>query len=267
VPTAIITGASLGLGLAIAHELAAKKYDLLLVARGREGLETAAAALRARGVAVQICAADLTSAEGLDTVAARIAATPDVAVLVNNAGFGNYGRTWELDPQGSEGEIDLNIRALVRLTRAALPAMVRAKRGTIVNIASTAGMQPVPYFAVYGATKAFVVSYSEAVNAELTGSGLPGVKVMALCPGPMETGFQARSGSTKSTYGFLPWETVEGVAARAAAEVGKGSGVVVTSWLNAALVFFNRFTPRKMLSAVTEKVFRPKTAAQSKAAV
>jgi uncharacterized protein len=255
--TAIITGASGGLGFHIAEEMARRRYDLLLIARGEDGLRAAAEKLRVHGTRLDICAADLTSREGLARAVSAIGGCAAPEVLVNNAGFGNYGRFWELALEDGEGEIDLNIAALVHLTRAVLPRMVGAGKGTVINVASTAGFQPVPYMSVYGATKAFVISFSEGVMAELGGSGVRGVNVVALCPGPMETGFQSRAGASKSTYGMLPWETAEDVARKAGAIIGRGKGVHITHWLNMLMVFTYRFSPRWMVAAIGERIFRP----------
>lgn len=257
-PLAIVTGATGGLGLRIAELLAARKYDLLLVARGEAALAQIAERLRAGGVKAEALAADLGTADGVDRVLAAAAARGGAEVLVNNAGFGNYGAFWTNDAAGELGVLRLNVEALVRLTHGVLAGMAARGRGTVVNVASTAGFQPVPYFAVYGATKAFVVSFSEAVSAELQGQGKTGVKVVALCPGPMETGFQARAGVSNDEYGGIPFESVDSVASKAVAVIDGGRWTRVTGFVSAFVIFTQRFTPRKIVALVAEKMFRPR---------
>lgn len=256
-PTALVTGASYGLGLAIAREFASRKYDLILVARGHEALAKVAAELQSTGVRVETVAADLTDSVGLRAVETLVSER-QVDVLVNNAGYGHYGKLWEVAPDDSEGEVRLNVIALVRLTRAALPHMIERGVGTIINIASTASFQPVPYFATYGGTKAFVLSFSEAVAAELRGSGVRGVGVVAVCPGPMETGFQRRAGAGKSTYGLLPWEDPVMVARKTADLAETPQPVAITSLFSRIMVFANRLTPRWLVTWIAERMFRPR---------
>lgn len=257
-PLAVVTGATGGLGLRIAELLAARKYDLLLVARSEPTLREIAARLRAAGATADYVAADLGTLEGVARVAAAAEQRGGPEVLVNNAGFGNYGAFWASDAEAESGVIRLNIEAVMRLTRAVLPGMTARRRGTVINVASTAGFQPVPYFAVYGATKAFVVSFSEAVSAELLGEGFDMVKVVALCPGPMETGFQARAGVKNEEYGGIPFESVDDVAAKTVAVIDGGRWTRVTGLLGRLTVLSLRFTPRAIVARIAQGMFKPK---------
>ena len=187
-PAALITGASAGIGAEFAARLASKNYDVVLVARRRDRLEEIAANLRAaHGVRAEIVAADLSVAGSVDAIVAevtRLGVTVDL--LVNNAGFGTHGRFETISPERERDEVAVNVAALVALTHAYLPGMLQRGRGGVINVASTASFQPVPYMAVYGATKAFVRSFSEALHEEVRGRG---VRILALCPGPTATEF------------------------------------------------------------------------------
>ena len=186
VSRALVTGASAGLGASFAHHLAARRVELVLVARRADRLEALAAELP---VDVEVLRADLGVPADLARVEARLAAThAPVDLLINNAGLGAYGRFDALDADRQAGLVDVNVRALVRLTRAVLPRLVAEGAGGIVNVGSTAGFQPNPYGAVYGATKAFVRSFTEALHEELRGTG---VRAMLLAPGFTDTEFQA----------------------------------------------------------------------------
>ncbi len=179
---ALVTGASSGIGLELARLLAADGYALTLVARRGSTLELIAAEL---GDA-QVVAADLGVPGAVEQV---VAAAPAVDVLVNNAGVGDFGPFAATDPNKTATMLQLNIAALTELTRAYLPGMLERGHGQVLNVASTAAFQPGPLMAVYYATKAYVLSFSEAVAEEVRGSG---VTVTALCPGPTESGFQGR---------------------------------------------------------------------------
>ena len=184
----LITGASAGLGEGFARGLAADGRDLILTARREDRLDKLAAELRTtHGITVTVFAADLAmpgAAEGL--VAGITRAGLEIDTLINNAGYGARGAFADLPRDSQLGQIDLNCRALVALSHAVLPAMIAAKRGAILNVASTAAFQPGPWMAVYYATKAFVLSFSEALHEELRPHD---IKVTALCPGPTATEF------------------------------------------------------------------------------
>jgi uncharacterized protein len=188
-PIALITGASAGIGLEFAKRLAERGYDVILSARRRDRLDELAARLRAEhgGIRVEVIVADL---QDSDAPAAIVAETARLGIgvdlLVNNAGFGTHGHFETLPPDRERGEIAVNVAALVALTHAFLPAMLERGQGGVINVASTAAFQPVPYMAVYAATKAFVRSFSEALHEEVQARG---VRVIALCPGPTATEF------------------------------------------------------------------------------
>jgi short-subunit dehydrogenase len=179
-------------------------------------------------------------------------------VLVNNAGIGTYGRFWEVSSAEDAQSVQLNVNALVHLTHLVLPGMVAWKKGTVINVSSMAGFQPVPYFATYAATKSFVLHFSEAIDAELRGNGYRNVRVVALAPGPMETGFQGRAGVTKEEYGAVPWENVDKVAQQAVDAIGRGPAALITGLGTKILVFLNRFTPRSIVTAFGERLTRPR---------
>lgn len=184
----LITGASAGLGTEYARQFAARGDDLVLVARREQALQTLADDLRAaHGVTVTVIAQDLAQPEAAAELHSRTEELGiDVDVLVNNAGFGTHGDVSDADPGRLAEEITLNCSTLVGLTARYLPSMRASGRGTIINIASTAAFQPVPHMAVYGATKAFVLSFSEALWAE---EKRHGIRVLAVCPGATATEF------------------------------------------------------------------------------
>ncbi len=186
--TALITGASAGLGEGFARALAAKGDDLILIARRADRLEALRAELTAKhGVAVEVIVGDLMTHEGLAAVVGPLYDRKQrIDTLINNAGFGAHGDFVWADLRDQLGMIDLNCRVLVELTHAILPGMVNRGSGGILNIASTAAFQPGPWMAVYYASKAFVLSFSEALHEEVRGTG---VHVTALCPGPTRTEF------------------------------------------------------------------------------
>ncbi|MDQ6798268.1 MAG: SDR family oxidoreductase, partial [Actinomycetota bacterium] len=179
---ALVTGASSGIGRAFAVHLAASGTDVVLVARRRDRLDDLATDLRAdHGVDIEVLVADLTDEGGLAAVEARLGnGSAPVDLLVNNAGFATSGRFAELPVEGEVAEIHLNVLAPVRLTRAALPGMVERGRGGVVNVSSIAALQPLPHWATYAASKAYLTSFSEAVHEEVGGHG---VVVLALMPG------------------------------------------------------------------------------------
>ena len=185
---ALVTGASSGLGEEFARQLAARGTDLVLVARRAERLEALADHLRASGRRVEVLPADLATDDGRRPVETRLADTAaPVDLLVNNAGFGAYGEVADMDPDRLQQMVEVNVVAVTRLARAALPGMVGRGRGGIINVASTAAFQPNPHGAVYGATKAYVLSWSQALHEEVAGHG---VRVLALCPGVTPTEYQ-----------------------------------------------------------------------------
>ena len=190
---AIVTGASSGLGVEIAKELAKRGHSLALVARRKERLDELAASLRETyGIRVEPIACDVSDASSRDAMLARIAELDlEVDVLVNNAGYGSSGLFQDLPAAAETEMVSVNIEAVVALCAATVPAMAERKRGAVLNVASIIAFQPMPGSATYGATKAFVLSFSEALHTELAPSG---VHVTALCPGVMPTEFLEGAG-------------------------------------------------------------------------
>ena len=235
---ALITGASAGLGVDFARQLSAKGKRVVLVARRRDRLDTLAAELRnARAVEL-----DLSAAGATDRLMADLAAKGEhVELLVNNAGFGLTGRFAELDGKRQRQMIDLNCGALVELAHAVLPGMIERRAGAILNVASTAAFQPGPGMAVYFATKAFVLSFSEALHEEVKGQG---VNVSALCPGPIATefgevaGFGPSNASSKLAAASAP------VAAAGLKGLERNQAIVIPGLMNKSTAQAHRFFPR-----------------------
>ena len=189
--TALITGASVGIGYELAKQFARGGYDLILAARNEEKLAAVSQEVRGLGVRADYFVSDLAGREAPLALFARVKdrGVP-VDVLVNNAGFGALGAFHEIDLRRHLDMIQVNVAALVELTHRFLPDMIARKTGGVLNVASTAGFQPGPHMAIYYATKAFVLSFTEAIGEELAGSG---VNVTALCPGPTESEFRSRA--------------------------------------------------------------------------
>lgn len=238
---ALVTGASTGIGAAFARRLARDGYNLIIVARSRERLEELAATLRVEhGREVEVLPADLTDAPELRVVE-KVVADADLDLLVNNAGFGTVGTFAQLDVAKEDEEIRLNVIALVRLTRAALPGMVARRRGSILNVSSMAAFQPAPYNATYAATKAFVNSFTEALYEELRGTG---VAVQALCPGFTRTEFQERAGADVSNVPSFAWMTADAVVDASLAALAAGTLICIPGLANRAVVTLTSAIPR-----------------------
>jgi len=247
-PRALVTGASSGIGAAFARRLARDGRDLILVARSLDRLEELAKELRERhGHAVTVIAADLTQPSDLSKVEERVVSDPALDLLVNNAGFGTIGRFVTLDPDREEEEVRLNVIALQRLTRAALPGMVERKRGAIINVSSMAGLQPGPCNATYAATKAFVNSFTEALHEELRGTG---VQVQALCPGFTRTEFQQRAGVNTSDLPSFAWMSAEAVVDASLSALGRGDVVLVPGFGNRVLATVAVNAPRPLVRRI-----------------
>ena len=247
---ALVTGASAGLGVDFARQLSARGHRLVLAARRKERLDTLAAELgNARAVAI-----DLSAAGAAGRLMSDIAGHGEtVDLLVNNAGFGLIAPVAGSDPERLRQMIDLNVRTLVELTRAVLPAMLERGSGAILNVASTAAFQACPGFAVYGATKAFVLSFTEAVHEEVRGKG---VKVSALCPGPTRTEFGEVAG-----FGNRLGRAFDKLAMDSASVVRMGldslesnRAVRVTGALNRFGAAATRFVPRALLRRIAGAV-------------
>ncbi|MEW2482213.1 SDR family NAD(P)-dependent oxidoreductase [Mycobacterium sp. NPDC051198] len=248
-PLALITGPTSGLGAGFARRYARDGYDLVLVARDAARLEQLAAELRDEvGVDVEVLPADLASAADRAKVADRLRA--GVQVLVNNAGFGTSGEFWTADLAKLQAQLDVNVTAVMELTHAALPSMIEAGRGTVINVASVAGLVP-GRGSTYSASKAWVVSFTEGLANGLGGTG---VGVHALCPGFVHTEFHARAGiDMAGTPSFL-WLQVEDVVRECLADVAAGKVVIVPGLQYKVLTTGGRMAPRNLVRAMTKAV-------------
>lgn len=257
---AVVTGASSGLGRGIASRLAQRGMSLVLTGRSPARLEEAAEDIRRATPRVEVAtvAADLSNAAGVSALLDRVGERP-IEVLVNNAGFGSYGPFAEADAALEADELAVDVSAVVTLARAFLPAMIARGSGGILNVASTIAFQPAPYQAVYGASKAFVLSFSQALWAEARPSG---VAVTALCPGPTRTGFVAALGAEvghTAIYRRLaePGPVIEsGLRA-----LDEGRAVTIPGVRNALLASSSRFMPREWMTRFTGRLLRPAKAA------
>jgi hypothetical protein len=254
--TVLITGASGGIGYELAKLFARDHHNLILVARSGDRLAQVAIELRALGVHVHTYALDL----GVPTAPRFLfeqvqSAGIIVDILVNNAGFGALGEFAEMSEEQIFGQIQLNIVALTELTRLFLPAMLSRRSGRIMNVASTAGFQPGPLMAVYYATKAYVISFSEAIANEVQNSG---VTVTCFCPGATQTGFAQRAGNDKSRvfqqFGAM---SVEKVALDGYRAVMEGRTLAISGVQNWVVAQSTRFAPRKLVTAISRWVSEP----------
>jgi hypothetical protein len=244
---ALVTGASAGLGVEFARQLSKRGHSLVLAARRKDRLEALAKELgNARAVAI-----DLSKANAAAKLLADIEANGEtVDLLVNNAGFGLVGRFAKLDAKRERQMIDLNCGALTELCRAVAPGMIARKSGAILNVASTAAFQPGPGMAIYFATKAFVLSFTEALHEELRRHG---VKVSALCPGPTATEFGEVAGFGKPIPGFVMAEAAP--VARAGLEgLDRNKAVVVPGLLNKLSSQGHRLLPRALLRKIAAAI-------------
>ncbi|MEU6641791.1 SDR family oxidoreductase [Saccharomonospora sp. NPDC046836] len=251
--TALVTGASSGLGAEFAAQLAARGDDLVLVARSGDRLERLAARLRANHkVRVEVIVQDLAEQDAARRISTRLtAAGIGVDLLVNNAGFGSAGHFGEIDAESEREQLMVNVVALVGLTHALVPGMLAKGGGEIINVGSTAGFQPSPYFVTYSSGKAFVLNFSLALRAEL---GDRGVRVLALCPGPTETAFFDRVGKGAAIGG----KTMAPAAVVRAALRGleRNRAYVVPGLGNALSAHLTPRRPRRMIAAMAKRVTR-----------
>lgn len=233
---AAITGASAGLGTVFARKLAAQGYDLLLIARRADRLRELAGELtRAHGVAAEAMAADLSSCEDIDRVAARLAVETRLSMLVNNAGFGTKGRFWETPFADQVAMHRVHIDATMRLSRAALESMLPRDEGAVINVSSVAGYFRSPANVSYCATKAWINAFTEALHLELKGVGSR-VVVQALCPGFTYTEFHDAMGADRSVIPNWLWMKAEDVVEASLAGVRSGKLFVVPGWMYKVLV-------------------------------
>lgn len=255
--TALITGASGGIGLEFARIFAREGYDVVLVARSADKLTALAGSLSAEfGVSALAHPADLTDPAAPDALFSAMQEKGiAVDVLVNNAGFATFGFFTETDLQQELDEIQLNITALTHLSKLFGREMAARRSGKILNVASTAAFQPGPLMAVYYASKAYVLSFSEALANEMADFG---VTVSVLCPGATVTDFFDRADMGKSGL----TKNLRMMSAKNVAEIGyrglmAGKTVVITGWLNRVLAFSNRFAPRSLAAKIARKLQEP----------
>lgn len=252
----VITGASSGIGAALAPLFAREpSRTLVLVARRTEPMEALARDLRTRfGTEVRVIAADLGQPGAAAALVAAIEAQDlSVDTLVNNAGFGLSGSFMSLPLERQSAMLQLNNIALLELTYAVLPAMRARRRGRLMNIASIAAFQPCPNFAAYGASKAFVLSFTEALAIELENTG---IVVTAVCPGSTRTGFHHVAGSDNALAARL-MNSPETVASEAFAALQKGQRVIVTGLVNKPLKLLNKLLPRDWTARMTGVLMKP----------
>jgi hypothetical protein len=248
---ALVTGASSGIGAVFARELASRGSDLVLLARSRDKLTALANELSAaHGVGADVAVADLAKPSATADLAAELGGRP-IDILVNNAGFGLHALLHRADAARVADMVQVNVAALVCLTRLYLPGMLERDHGGIINVASTAAFQPVPHMAVYGATKAFVLSFTEALWAETRGTG---VRVTALCPGATETEFFDIAGENAQLGRRISPERVVHAALGA---LDRRASTVVTGVGNRLLVNAPRLAPRQFVTRIAERTMRP----------
>ncbi len=256
--TALITGASSGIGYDLAKEFASHGYNVVLVARSKDKLEQLAQELRATyGIKAVVLAQDLSAIGAPQTIFEQVEQSGvTVDILVNNAGFGSYGFFHELDVQKELEMIQLNTSALVYLTRLFLPGMVARHHGKILNVASTAAFQPGPLMAVYYATKAFTLHFSEAIANELEGTG---VTVTVLCPGRTETGFEARAAMQESKLMQNGLMSSASVAKAGYAALMQAKTIIIPGFPNRMIVGLLRLMPRNMVTRFVRNVQERRT--------
>ena len=250
--TALITGASSGIGEQFARQLAARGHPVVLVARRTARLERLATELPTDAHAVPCDLA--TDAASLQDRVAELGV--EVDLLVNNAGFGTSGPFLDHDPRRDAEQVRVNCEAIVVLAHAFLPGMVERGRGGIINVASSAGMQPIPYESVYAATKAFAISFTDALHAELRGSG---VRVLAVNPGPVPTEWQEVAGYEAGRAGVVPGRIpAEQVVRESLAAYDRGRRSVIPGRTIRWFIRATRPSPRAIQLRITERLYRPR---------
>jgi short-subunit dehydrogenase len=255
--TALVTGASAGIGAAIARELASRGHGVTLVARREERLRDLASELSANhAVRTEVLAADLGDPEARDGLVTSIEGLGlDVEIVINNAGFGDAKPLVEADRERLIEMVRLNCESLLDLQQRYLPAMVERGRGAVLNLASTAAFQPLPNNATYAATKAFVLHLSEAAHAELSGSE---VSVCALCPGPVRTEFMQAAEGLETAEEQLPdvfWMSADAVAKQAIDGLDKGKRVVIPGLMNRAGAITGQHAPRALFLPAAKRLW------------
>ena len=254
---ALITGASAGIGLAIARELAANGVNLVLTARRRDRLDTLAAELSvAHQIETRIVVADLNDPAAPQQIynATEGAGIP-VDILINNAGLGHYGEFYKLEPEQEYSMVRVNCEAVVRISRLFIPHMVERRRGWMLVVASTASFQPIPYDAVYAATKVFDRFVALALAAEVERFG---IKITALCPGTTETEFFDISGGGGNFRRFGV-QSPAAVARKALVALAHGKRTIIPNFKGAFVAFLESFVPTRLITNILEKALRPKS--------
>jgi short-subunit dehydrogenase len=248
---ALVTGASSGIGAEFAKQLSARGYDVILVARRAERLDQLAAQLPG---GAHVIACDL--ANDAASLPAKVADLGiDVDVLVNNAGFGTHGRFAEIDPARDAEQVRLNCEAVITLTHAFLPGMLERRRGGVITVASTAGMQPIPYEATYSATKAFARTFSDALNTELRGTG---VRALCVNPGPVPTEWQVAAGYEAGHLPPVPGKiSAEQVARESLRAFERGRRTIIPGAVIRWYMRINKPAPLSIKLRVVERMYRP----------
>lgn len=249
-PTALVTGASSGIGAEFARQLADRGHDVVLVARRAERLEELADELPGDPVVIPHDLAN--DAASLPAELERRGI--EVELLVNNAGFGSHGRFWELEPDREAEQVRLNCEAVVVLTRALLPAMVKRGSGGVIVVASTAGMQPLPYQATYAASKAFALNFTDALNIELRGSG---VRAMSVNPGPVPTEWQSVAGFEGGEDKIPGKIEATQVVSESLDAFDAGKRSVIPGGLMRWVMRVSSLSPRAIQLRVVERQYRP----------
>jgi short-subunit dehydrogenase len=254
--TCLVTGASSGIGVEIARELASRGYGVTLLARREEALRKVAEELhKAHGVRAEALAADLTDPAARRALPGRVAELGlEVDVLVNNAGFGHMGLVVDADEEREVALIQTNVEALVSLCSLFVPAMVERRRGAVLNVASTAAFQPMPGSANYAASKAFVWSYSEALRGEVSGHG---VSVSVLCPGPVPTEFNDVAGIDDERAGTVPkfmWRSAAAVARAGVDGLAGNHAVVVPGFPNKFAATLAHHVPNRIVVPLIKRL-------------
>ncbi len=249
---AVVTGASSGIGAEIARDLSRRGHELVLVARSADKLQALADQL---GTTAHVLPADLGDAQGRARLVADLGSRGLVPqILVNNAGFSTLGPVHRSDPEAELSLVELDVAAVADLCSRLLPGMVERGTGAVLNVASTAAFQPLPGQAAYGAAKAFVLSYTRSLSAELKGTG---VSATVLCPGPVDTGFGEAAGFSKGdAEDALPafmWVTATDVAKAAVEGMDKGTLVVIPGLANRAGAAFAHLMPKRVLLPMLAK--------------
>ena len=251
--TALVTGASGGIGEELARLFAADGHGLVLVARSRDKLSALAEELSDRhNVSARVLPADLARAEAPREIFDELQSDGIIIdALVNNAGIGSYGPFAETDEKTELDLLQINVVALTHLTKLFLPAMIARRRGYVLNVASTAAFQPGPLMAVYYASKAYVLSFSEALANETSGTG---VRVSALCPGPTETGFVAAAGMVESKLFDANVMDARSVAVEGYRGMLSGKTIVIPGFRNRLLASGYRFAPRGLITKIVRGI-------------